>query len=175
MKLHCRDCPKVVTIHAPRGAKVPRRWRCNWCIRERSVARQKARTALHAKRRAGLEYPSKDWNKRRVAYKRASCEMCGAAYRKAKLQDGEFLPAIIQHIHHLIPGRMAEQHGDPHAEVNCLSVCAREHGMLKRIDNLILEADWLGAVQKARAVGLPLERLAAAAEHYGFGIRNLCS
>lgn len=185
MKLHCIDCPAKIEIRAPEGAKPPRRWRCNWCKRKRSIARQKARTAKRALLTdRSNPYPETDWKTNRKGSLNPYCQCCGLAYvKKAFILGGVLQERRREGIHHIIPKRMAVKFGNPDVTINLLSACDSCHGSLKALDNLILRNDWLGAVAEARRLGSVrypqfdgdvVTRLQAAAAHFGFDVSNLC-
>jgi hypothetical protein len=167
VKLRCDKCRHQFRVHpAITKENRPRKFLCIWCKNQARAVRKAARAARRKLKMDGVRdipYPKTDWKKNRVEALSDHCECCGRAYTKE----------AIEHVHHLIAKRMAAKFGDCDAAPNKLSVDAECHGRLKALDNLILRNDWVGAVAKARALHVPLERLVAAARFYGFNIERL--
>jgi hypothetical protein len=104
--------------------------------------------------------------------RRMYCEVCGTRYGQiratASVTDAVFLK-VKQVCDHLFPVKfLLRLKLDPHVEVNMMSVCASCHGRKLKHEDKIFRGDVLGFMAGLNRIGYPVERVRAAAMHFGF-------
>jgi 5-methylcytosine-specific restriction endonuclease McrA len=112
----------------------------------------------------------------RHAALRLFCEVCGERYGGMVVNrelDGHLNQALFldvkQIVDHIFPRRfLAKRKLDPHVQVNLLSLCSSCHGKKKIAETRIFAGDVHGFMKGLNKIGYPMERVVAAARHYGF-------
>lgn len=100
--------------------------------------------------------------------RRMSCEVCTAIYGRLPL-DSVVFSVTKQCIDHIFPVRFLRKLGlDPHVEVNLISICGVCHARKLKHEDKIFVADVLAFMNGLNKIGYPMNRVRAAAEHYGF-------
>lgn len=104
--------------------------------------------------------------------RRMHCEVCHTRYGQiratASVTDAVFLK-VKQVIDHIFPVRfMLPLKHNPHVEVNLISVCGSCHGRKLRHEDKIFCGNIHDFIAGMNTIGYPLQRVVAAARHYGF-------
>jgi hypothetical protein len=122
------------------------------------------------------EYPTKlmgkPWTDSRKEYNSDAdmkCEICGCTQ---KAQFLKFRTSLAGD--HIVPARMAAQHGNPHHPINQMNLCSIDHGHKTGAENALFGGGgMLGYISELRKWNWPMDRVAAALKLYGIYPDNL--
>jgi hypothetical protein len=99
--------------------------------------------------------------------RRMNCEVCRAIY--GRIVDSKTFATADQCIDHIFPVRFLRRLKlDPHVEINMISICGICHARKLKHEDKIFTGDVLSFMNGLNRIGYPLDRVRAAAEHYGF-------
>lgn len=154
MKLPCKTCGKPMVTAVRNGIRAKRK--CPSC----SPAKPKCRRADKRIRTGSYGKLPKGW---KGLERPKQCDLCPYV--------GDTL------IHHLVPRRLALEHGDPDVRLNQMHLGRKCpcHGRMNRLERAILSADWVTASREFDAMQMPRERVLAAFDYYGlaYGLKRI--
>jgi hypothetical protein len=103
----------------------------------------------------------------RIAAHSDTCMVCGVVYGKIIVGKRIWLPK--EAIDHLWPRHYVWRSKlDPHVAVNLMSVCDKDHGLKRKAEYCLWQGDLLGYMKQLLLIGWPMDRIVAAAKHFGF-------